>query len=117
MGDPILFSHREATPLGARGFLLAMTSKGMGLVDIRYAADGVEPPVTTKVPLPVVVNQSESQRIAEALRSAPKLTHHARAAIELQPDPSEGLREIIEGVAEGLGMLSPATKLRPPWRS
>ncbi len=83
-----------------------------GSVDISYASEGVEPRVTIRVPVPVVANQTEYQRRDEALRRARNLIDHACAAIELQADPSEGLPEIIEGVAEELGILAPTTKPR-----
>ena len=81
-----------------------------GAVEIFYASEGLEPRVTIKVPVPVVANQSETQRRDEALRRARKLIDHACTAIELQPDVSEGIPEMIEGLAEELGVLPPTTR-------
>jgi hypothetical protein len=77
-----------------------------GAVEISYASEGLRPQVTIKVPVPVVASQTDAQRRAEALRRARKLIDHACAAIE--PEPEEGgVREMVEGLAEELGVLPP----------
>jgi hypothetical protein len=78
-----------------------------GTVDICYASEGVEPHVTIRVPVPVIANQSEAQRQEEALRRARKLIDHACTAIESEPEPA--IPELIEGIAEELGVLPPTT--------
>jgi hypothetical protein len=79
-----------------------------GNVEIRYASEGVEPTLNIKVPIPIVANQTDAQRRGEALRRARKLIDHACAAIEFQP--ALDLPEIIEGIAEELGVLPPTTQ-------
>ena len=79
-------------------------------MEIKYISDGVEPLVTIKVPVPLVGMQTEAQRRHEALRRARKLIDDACAAIELDPEPS--VPEIIEGIAEELGVIAPTTAPR-----
>ena len=81
-----------------------------GTVEIKYAFDGVEPQVTIRVPVPLVGKQTDAQRRDEALRRARKLIDHACSAIEFDPEPS--VPEIIEGIAEELGVIAPTTAPR-----
>jgi len=75
-------------------------------VDICYTAEGLEPKVTIKVPVPVVAAQSEAQQRAEALRRARKLIDHACVAVQPQPETTD-VAEMLEGLAEELGVLPP----------
>ena len=81
-------------------------------VDITYACDGLAPQVVIKVPVPVLPAQNDAQRRAEALRRARKLIDHACAAMEPEPEGSQDIREVMEGLAEELGVLAPTNRPR-----
>lgn len=78
-------------------------------VDLCYASDGMDPRVSIKVPVPAFETQSDEQRRAEALRRARKLIDHACGAIAPPPQVSQSPQEILAGLAEEIGFLSPRT--------
>jgi len=86
-----------------------------GTVEISYTSEGLEPKVTIRVPVPVVAAQSEAQQRAEALRRARKLIDHACTAI--QPEESQDAEEVLEGLAEELGIRPPRTSAKPGRRA
>ena len=86
-----------------------------GTVEIFYLSDGLEPQVTIRVPVPVYETQSDEERRAEALRRARKLIDHA--CVTMTPAESSSAGEILEGLSEELGILSPTTKPRRPRRA
>jgi hypothetical protein len=88
-----------------------------GTVEICYTSEGLEPKVTIKVPVPADGAQSEAQQRAETLRRARKLIDHACTAIQFLPeaaqetaqDTAQDPGEMLEGLAEELGIRAPAT--------
>jgi hypothetical protein len=98
------------TTVNSEVFMCAGGPTVWATVEICYASEGAEPHVTIKVPVPVIAMQSDTQRRDEALRRARKLIDHVCAAIELDPEPR--IPEIIEGIAEELGLMAPTTAPR-----
>ena len=81
-----------------------------GTIEVCYISEGYEPKVTIKVPVPVLPAQSEAQQRDEALRRARTLIDHACVAMGSQPAVPPDLGEMLEGLAEELGIRSPTTK-------
>lgn len=81
-----------------------------GTVELCYTCEGLEPKVTIKVPVPALAAQSEAQQRLEALRRARKLIDHACVALGTQPAPAPDLSEMLEGLAEELGVKPPTTR-------
>lgn len=80
-------------------------------VDLCYASDGLEPRVSIRVPVPAFETQSDEQRRAEALRRARKLIDHACITMGPQPEVSQSAQEVLVGLAEEIGFLSPRASL------
>ena len=74
-------------------------------VEICYASEGLEPRVSIRVPVPAFEIQSDEERRAEAVRRARMLINHA--CITMGPDTGQGVEEVVVGLAEELGLMSP----------
>ena len=84
-----------------------------GVVDICYNSEGLEPRITIRVPVPVLEAHSDTQRRAEALRRARKLIDHACVAIEPEAQ-SQGVSEVLNGLAQELGVVPAAVSSGHP---
>jgi len=82
-------------------------------LDIAYAASGLTPSLTMRVPVPFRENDSEAYRKEMALRAARQLIDHACVARQLGAEaPAQEAPEILAGLAQELGIVAPTT--RPP---
>jgi len=84
-----------------------------GAVEICYSAEGLEPRVSIRVPVPAYENQSDEQRRSEALRRARKLIDHACGAIQPSEEPPQDIPEMLTGIAQELGLMPPTKSPKP----
>lgn len=87
-----------------------------GSVEISYKSGDVEPRVTKRVAVPAYEAQSDEQRRADVLRHARNLIDHACQAIDPEVE-TEKLTDMIEGIAQELGVLSADANTKPIGRA
>ena len=103
------------TTIDSGTFISPSGPMSWGTVDICYASEGLEPKVIIKVPVPIMPGQSEAEQRNEALRRARKMLEHACVARGSQPAPVSDLAEMLEELAEELGVRPPTAE--PPPRA
>jgi hypothetical protein len=89
-------------------------------VTIDYRLDGLTPTVSIRVPIPWNEHETEAERRGAALRCARQLIDHACRAAGVRAWEAESAADLadeilpaaLEGIAQELGLATPATRSR-----